>query len=283
MCFVPETLPRVVIARAAKNAETADPDEIAVAQSKVNVFQEIRFVFTMAIRIMVLEPIVTFLAIYNGFAYGLLFLYLDGVFDVFVVNNELSYIGADLTYLNFVVGVTLMFLFLPVQTWFYKRDRENRSGAGRPEARFLVSLVTVWGFPISLFWFAFTSDGNTSFWSPVIAGAVLGFADPLLYLSMLNYITGKLEDAKFAEKNTTYNAADSYPNVAASAIAAFLIPSFTLAAAFAHIGLIMFENLGTTWAMACLAFISLGIVALVYLLYFFGPWLRRKSKLAKSF
>ncbi|KAK0650110.1 putative transporter [Lasiodiplodia hormozganensis] len=265
MCFVPETLPRVVIARAVKNAEAADPDEIAVAQTKVNVFQEIRFIFTMAIRIMVLEPIVTFLAIYNGFAYGLLFLYLDGVFDVFVVNNELSYIGADLTYLNFVVGVTLMFLFLPVQTWFYKRDRESRGGTGRPEARFLVSLVTVWGFPISLFWFAFTSDGNTSFWSPVIAGAVLGFADPLLYLGMLNYIT------------------DSYPNVAASAIAAFLIPSFTLAAAFAHIGLIMFENLGTTWAMACLAFISLGIVALVYLLYFFGPWLRRKSKLAKSF
>lgn len=264
MCFVPETLPRVVIAQAVKKAEAADPDEIAVAQTKVNVMQEIRFVFTMALKIMVTEPIVTFLAIYNGFAYGLLFLYLDGVFDVFVVNNGLSYIGADLTYLNFVVGVTVMFIFLPVQTYFYKRDRERR-GAGRPEARFLTSLVTVWGFPISLFWFAFTSDGNTSFWSPVVAGGVLGFSDTLLYLGMLNYIT------------------DSYPNVAASAIAAFLIPSFTIAAAFAHIGLIMFENLGTTWAMACLAFISLGIVALVYLLYFFGPWLRRKSKLARSF
>ncbi|KAF4309850.1 putative vitamin b6 transporter bsu1 protein [Botryosphaeria dothidea] len=264
MCFVPETLPRVVIAQAVKKAEAAGPDEIAVAQTKVNVMQEIRFVFTMALKIMVTEPIVTFLAIYNGFAYGLLFLYLDGVFDVFVVNNGLSYIGADLTYLNFVVGVTIMFIFLPVQTYFYKRDRERR-GAGRPEARFLTSLVTVWGFPISLFWFAFTSDGNTSFWSPVVAGGVLGFSDTLLYLGMLNYIT------------------DSYPNVAASAIAAFLIPSFTIAAAFAHIGLIMFENLGTTWAMACLAFISLGIVALVYLLYFFGPWLRRKSKLARSF
>ncbi|KAH7020646.1 vitamin b6 transporter bsu1 [Macrophomina phaseolina] len=261
MCFVPETLPRVVIARAVKKAEAADPDEVAVAHTKVNIVQEIRFVFTMALRIMVTEPIVTFLAIYNGFAYGLLFLYLDGVFDVFVVNNGLSYIGADLTYLNFVVGVTVMFLFLPVQTWLYRRDRERR-GAGRPEARFLTSLVTVWGFPISLFWFAFTSDGKTSFWSPVVAGGVLGFSDTLLYLGMLNYIT------------------DSYPNVAASAIAAFLIPSFTLAAAFAHLGLLMFENLGTTWAMACLAFISLGIVALVYLLYFFGPWLRRKSKLA---
>ena len=83
-----------------------------------------------------------------------------------------------------------MFLFMPVQTYLFKRDRLNRGGQSRPEARFITSLVTVWLFPVSLFWFAFTSNGKTSFWSPVVAGGVLGFADPLLYLSMLNYITG---------------------------------------------------------------------------------------------
>ena len=155
--------------------------------------------------------------LFSGWAYGLLFLYLDGVFDVFVYNNGLSYIGAELTYLNFVVGVVVMFCVVPIQTHLYKRDRE-RHGTNRPEARFLISLVTVWLFPISLFWFAFTSNGKTNFWSPVVAGAVLGFCDPLLYLGMLNYLT------------------DAYPNVAASAVAAFLIPSFLIAAAFAHIG-----------------------------------------------
>ena len=264
MCYVPETLPRMVIARAAKALNEVSPDEAALAETKVNVMKEFRFVTTMALRIMVTEPIVAFLAIYNGFAYGLLFLYLDGVFTVFVVNNGLSFIGADLTYLNFVVGVTVMFLFMPFQTYLYKKDRLKRGG-NRPEARFLTSLVTVWLFPISLFWFAFTSSGNTSFWSCVVAGGVLGFADPLLYLSMLNYIT------------------DSYPNVAASAVAAFLIPSFIIAAAFAHIGLILFNNLSSTWAVATLAFISLGLVALVYVLYFFGPVMRKRSKLARSF
>lgn len=82
------------------------------------------------------------------------------MFDVFVVNNGLSYIVADLSYLNFVVGVIIMFcFFVPLQTWLVRRDRAQRDGAVRPEARFLLSLVTVWGFPISLFWFAFTSDG----------------------------------------------------------------------------------------------------------------------------
>jgi hypothetical protein len=101
-----------------------------------------------------------------------------------------SDISADLTYLNFVVGVLVMFSFVPVQTWFYARDRRNHAGQNRPEARFLVSLVTVWLFPITLLWFAFTSDGKTTYWSPIVAGAILGFADPLLWLSMLNYITG---------------------------------------------------------------------------------------------
>lgn len=175
-----------------------------------------------------------------------------------------------------------MFCFVPVQTWFYHRDRQRNGGVGRPEARFITSLVGVWGFPISLLWFAFTCDGSVSFWSPVVAGGLLGVVDPLLWLSMLNYI------------------ADTYTNVAASAIAAFLIPSFVFAAGCCHIGkldpqdeaptttltsqlgIVMFANLGAKWAMAVLGFVSFGIVALVYVLYFFGERIRSWSKLARK-
>lgn len=90
MCFIPETLPRLVIAKAAAKAETVDNDEIAILRTKVNVLKELRFVATMTFRIMFTEPIVLCLGLYNGFAYGILFLYLDGVFDVFVINNGLS-------------------------------------------------------------------------------------------------------------------------------------------------------------------------------------------------
>ncbi|KAF3766735.1 MFS general substrate transporter [Cryphonectria parasitica EP155] len=264
MCFLPETLPRIVIANAVKKHQSENPEEIAIAEERIDVAKEMRFVTTMALRIMVTEPIVIFLGLYNGFAYGLLFLYLDGVFDVFVFNNGLSYIGADLTYLNFVVGVAIMFCIVPLQTWLYKRDR-LKHGTNRPEARFLTSLVGVWGFPISLLWFAFTDDGSVSYWSPVIAGGLLAICDPFLWLAMLNYLT------------------DSYPNVAASAVAAFLIPSFLIAAGCAHAGIAMFENMSTKWAMATLGFVSFGLVALVYILYFFGPQIRARSKLARKF
>ena len=115
----------------------------------------------------------------------------------------------------------MFIIFVPIQTALFVRDRQKNGGAPRPEARFLLSLVTVWGFPISLFWFARTSSGNVSYWSPVIAGGMLGVVDPLLWLSMLNYIT------------------DTYPHVAASAVSAFLIPSFLLAAGCVHIGMLL--------------------------------------------
>jgi len=198
-------------------------------------------------------------------------------------------IGADLTYLNFVVGVIVMFCFVPVQTWFYGRDRRNH-GHNRPEARFLTSLVLVWFFPVTLLWFAFTSDGKTSYWSPIVAGAVLGFADPLLWLSMLNYITGTFYSSLFTttfsdsiNRAFTDKLSDSYPNVAGSAIAALLIPSFVIAAALAHLGVLMFDNMSTKWAMATIGFISFGLCFLIYFIFFFGAKIRQQSKLARTF
>jgi hypothetical protein len=72
MCFMPETLPSVVIAKAVKKRNINDPKAAIVAAdlTKVNVLHEIRFVLTMALRIMLTEPIVVFLGFYNGFAYG---------------------------------------------------------------------------------------------------------------------------------------------------------------------------------------------------------------------
>lgn len=80
---------------------------------------------------------------------------------------------------------------------------------------------------------------------------------------MLNYIT------------------DAYPNVAASAIAAFLIPSFLIAAGLCHAGVAMFENLDVEEAFYILGYISFGIVALIYVVYFFGERIRARSSLAR--
>jgi len=201
--------------------------------------------------------------------YGLQFLFLESVFKVYVSNYGLSVIDADLTFLCVGAGVIIMFIsLLPLQTRLVKRDRQNNGGKIRPESRFLLSLVTVWGFPICIFWFAWTSApglGHTSYWSPICAGTVLGAVNPLLWLGILNYIT------------------DSYPNLAGSAIAASLIPSFLVAAGCAHLGIYMFQGLSIKVAVSILGGVSFGVVILVYILYFFGPALRAGSRYARKF
>ena len=65
LCFMPETLPRVVIANAVKRRGSVDQNavDIAVGSQRMSVMRQLRFVATMALRIMVTEPIVLSLAL----------------------------------------------------------------------------------------------------------------------------------------------------------------------------------------------------------------------------
>jgi len=74
MCFMPETLPRLVIKRASRGADDQDEVTAVLATAKISLMEETWFSLTMALRLMVTEPIIIALGIYNGLAYGLLFL-----------------------------------------------------------------------------------------------------------------------------------------------------------------------------------------------------------------
>ena len=76
LALLPETQSSVVIVRA---SAPGDPlaEKIRQRRKGINVAKEMWFVTSEAIKIFFTEPIVAFLGIFNGFAYGLLFLYLD--------------------------------------------------------------------------------------------------------------------------------------------------------------------------------------------------------------
>ncbi|MCJ1396155.1 hypothetical protein MMC18_009044 [Xylographa bjoerkii] len=279
IAFVPETLPSLVIANTkgqgggahdtiteVRKAETVDTPVDEGSQMHANLLQELKFITTTTFRILFTQPIIALLGIYNGVANGILLLYITGLVETYLVNKHLSLYAAELNAITFIVGVVILFLFVPVQTYLYGQDRIKHHGHNRPEARLLTSLVFVWLYPIAILWSAFTSGGNYSYWSQVVAGGVVGFTDNLLYLAQLNFIT------------------DCYPNVAGSAIAAFLIPSFIIQAALAHLSPLVYANISIMWALAMLGFLCLGlIVPVVYVIYFLGPRIRARSSLAKKF
>jgi hypothetical protein len=56
-----------------------------------------------------------------------------------------------------------------------------------------------------------------------------------------------------------------------------------MAAALAHLGVLMFNRMSTQWAMATIGFFSFGLCALIYFIFFFGAKIRMSSKLARTF
>jgi MFS family permease len=86
LALLPETQPSVVIAKAAEGDPLAD--KIRQRKSSLDAAKEMYFIASEALKILFTEPIVAFLGVFNGFAYGLLFLYLDVAllyFDVYML------------------------------------------------------------------------------------------------------------------------------------------------------------------------------------------------------
>jgi len=76
----------------------------------------------------------------------------------------------------------------------------------------------------------------------------------------------------------THKLVDAYPTCAGPAISAFFIPSFLVAAGFAHIELLMLHHMSNRIFFYVLAGASFGVVILMYSIYFFGRAMRNKSK-----
>jgi MFS family permease len=77
LALLPETQPSVVIAKSDGTYDDPLAERIRRERKELNVGSEIYFTSTTALKILFTEPIVASLGIYNGFAFGLLFLYLD--------------------------------------------------------------------------------------------------------------------------------------------------------------------------------------------------------------
>ncbi|EPY51278.1 membrane transporter [Schizosaccharomyces cryophilus OY26] len=263
LAFAPETLPLIVVERYEARQKNKPVSMIPKLTFK-HFFKSTYFIFFMALKIFFTEPIVLSLGIYNGFVNGLLYFFLQAIWPVYSDIYKMSDMAASSTYLAAIPACVILLWLEPIQCWLYRRDkRKNRSL--RPEARFIMTIALVWGFPIGLFMFAFCSKPGIHFIVSLIALTIFDMADYHIWQAMLLYIT------------------DSYPSVSASAVAAFELPSNLGSVVFIHLSSLMFSRMNVHWAAAVVGFASLPLIALIYILYFFGHRIRSRSKLATRY
>lgn len=73
---------------------------------------------------------------------------------------------------------------------------------------------------------------------------------------------------------------DSYEAYAASALTFVALVRYIAAGGMTVVGIPMYDNLGTHWTMTVLGGISALAVPIPYVLYWYGPNIRKRSKWA---
>ncbi|PQE24376.1 polyamine transporter protein [Rutstroemia sp. NJR-2017a BVV2] len=231
------------------------------------------------------ETVIIFAALYNGFLYGISFLF-NGAFNL--VFGEKGYgfneIGVGLAFLGLIVGISLGPIINILQERYYQKRIRAAQGstttseeslqveAGQdrfkniPEARVQLSKIAAVLLPISLFWFAWTSPPQYHIhWIvPILATSLFGYSFYTLILMTYLYVE------------------DSYMVFSASALAGVGLIRNLAGAGFPLFGSQMFENEGYNWAGSILAFLAMVLVPIPFILEKWGPRIRARSPWARQ-
>lgn len=210
---------------------------------------------------LVTEPILFLITLYNAFIYGIIYLCLTAVPAIFGQRYHFRPGVAELPYISMLIGV----LIGGTMTVLFERRfiaALEKTGKPVPEERLPPMMIGAFFFVIGLFWTGWTGDYPTHVhWIvPTIGAAFIGCGLMCIFLPCINYII------------------DCYLFYAASAMAGNTLLRSAFGAAFPLFARPMILNLTIKWAMTLLGCIALVLLPVPFLFYKYGAALRKKSK-----
>lgn len=147
-----------------------------------------KITLTRPIRFLVSEPIILFSAVYNGFTFAIVYLFQGSFALIFGSEGHGWNLGEQgLSFLGLLIGTLVGALINPIQDRYYLR-RIREEGKGVPEARMWMAMAGSFLFPISLFWFAWTSYASIPWIVPMIASGFFGLGFYIVLQALLSYL-----------------------------------------------------------------------------------------------
>lgn len=258
-----ETRHSVLLARRAKNLRRSTGNETIDVPDELKQRDPTQLFGTALIRpfrFLALEAIVQFGALYNGYLYGLSFLF-NGVFHLIFGPSGYGYdtVGIGLAFLGIVFGVTAGLLTNIYQERYYQRQVALAGQHDVPEARVHLAKLAAIVLPVSLLIFSFTADPSIHPLVSIAASAFWGWSFYTLILMTLTYTE------------------DAYKTYSASALAGIGLVRNIAGAGFPLLGRLLFIRVGTKHACLILAGMSLFMAPIPFILAKHGETLRRRS------
>ncbi|USP79172.1 MFS general substrate transporter [Curvularia clavata] len=265
--LVPETSSSNILLRRAQRlrahtGNTCFKSQGEIDQHKLHPREVVAEALWRPIQTMILDPSIGFTALYVALIYGIYYSFFECFPLVYGQGYGFSLGAQGLIYLAIFVGISAglgMYLTWIRITW----EPAVRAGnIGAPERRLIPGLFASFMLPIGLFLFAWTATPDIHYIVPTIGIAILSGGIFLIMQSIFLYLPL------------------SYPKYAASVFAGNTVARSVLAAAIVHASQPLYHNLGVDRGVTLLGGLTVGCIAGIFALYYYGPALRARSKFA---
>ncbi|KAI1127652.1 major facilitator superfamily domain-containing protein [Nemania abortiva] len=218
-------------------------------------------------KMLILSPIVLFLALYSGLAYGYQYLMLSTFTYVFERRYGFSTGVSGLSFLGLGVGSVLGLIIGPLSDRFIMPNVEAVDGVSgvsrKPEARLIPLAYTALFIPAGLFLYGWTVEYEIHWIVPIIGTGFLGFGILSVFFCVTIY------------------SVDAFQLYAASALAANALVRSTVGALLPLAGQSLYGTLGYGWGNSLLGFIALAMLPITLALLRYGERLRLRFDVGK--
>ena len=275
---VPETRSTIMMNRIAKkrresgqNTNIWGPDELVPFSARLNV-REMAITFFRPFRMFMTEPIVLVLSLLSGFSDALIFMFIQS-FALVYEQWGFDAVQIGLSFIAIGVGYVLAWLaFIPaIRRNIAVRARKPDDEHAQYESRLWLLLYTAPCLPIGLIGFAWTSGGPPIHWiGSMVFAAIVGIANYAIYMATIDYMICAYGPYSASATGGNGWARDFLAGV-------LTVPATPF---FTNIGAESGKNL--QYASTILFCISFVLVIAVYVIYWKGPVMRKKSPFAQQ-
>lgn len=214
------------------------------------------------------EPIIMIFAVYLSAIFIILYTFIAGYMYIYEKVHKFKPTQTSLAFLGILVGVFLAGLFVPLAMKLVRRDILRSRSHGRdyagPEINLYLSMFGAPAIPIALFWMGWTARPSISVWCPIGSSVVLGYGVLCVFISSYQYV------------------AEAFEYHAASALAAVQMLRLVSSGVMTYVSEPMYRKLGIAWSLTLLGAIATVFLPVPYILYRWGPLVRRWSRHAQS-